>query len=82
MPEREAAPAPIRRAAVVGATGWGVTIAILLAGNGVAVTLLTRSDEEAERLRTDGELHRLPGVTFPPGPRDLLGPHHARGSPI
>ena len=67
VPEREAVPAPIRRAAVVGATGWGVTIAILLARNDVPVTLLTRSDEEAGRLRTDGELHRLPGVTFPPG---------------
>ena len=67
MPERAAVPAPIRRAAVVGATGWGVTIAILLARNDVPVTLLTRSDEEAGRLRTDGELHRLPGVTFPPG---------------
>ena len=75
MPERAAVPAPIRRAAVVGATGWGVTIAILLARNDVPVTLLTRSDEEAGRLRTDGELHRLPGVTFPPGL--AISPDHA-----
>ena len=67
MPERAAAPAPIRRAAVVGATGWGATLAILLARNGVSVTLLARGDEEAARLRADGEHHRLPGVAFPPG---------------
>ena len=67
MPEREADPAPIRRAAVVGATGWGVTIAILLANNGVSVTLLTRSEEEAARLRGDGRHARLPDVAFPPG---------------
>ncbi len=67
MPEREAVPAPIRRAAVVGATGWGVTLAILLARNGVSVTLLARSDEEAARLRSAGGHDRLPGVAFPSG---------------
>ncbi len=67
MPEREAVPAPIRRAAVVGATGWGVTLAILLARNGVSVTLLARSDEEAARLRSAGGHDRLPGVAFPAG---------------
>ena len=66
MPE-PADPAPIRRAAVVGTTGWGVTIAILLARNGVAVTLLARSDEEAARLSAAGEHPRLHGVAFPPG---------------
>ncbi len=65
MPERAAAPAPIRRAAVVGATGWGATIALLLARNGVSVTLLARGEEEAARLRADGEHGRLPGVAFP-----------------
>ena len=67
MPEREAAPAPIRRAAVVGATGWGATIALLLARNAVPVTLLARGPEEAERLRAAGEHPRLPGVELPPG---------------
>ena len=67
MPERAAAPAPIRRAAVIGATGWGVTIAILLARNGVSVTLLARSDDEAARLRSAGAHARLPDVAFPPG---------------
>lgn len=67
MPERAAAPAPIRRAAVIGATGWGVTIAILLARNGVSVTLLARTDEEAARLRSTGAHARLPDVAFPPG---------------
>lgn len=67
VPERAADPAPIRRAAVVGTTGWGVTIAILLARNGVSVTLLARGDEEAARLRADGAHPRLPGVAFPSG---------------
>ena len=67
MPEREAVPAPIRRAAVVGATGWGATLAILLARNGVSVTLLARADEEAAHLSSNGEHDRLPGVAFPPG---------------
>ena len=57
----------IRAAAVVGATTWGTTLAVLLARNGVRVALLTRDDAEADRLRAAGEHPRLPGVAFPPG---------------
>ena len=55
-----------RRAAVVGSTAWGTTLAILLARNGLPVTLLVRSAEEAERLsRARVHAARLPGVEFP-----------------
>ena len=57
----------IRAAAVVGATTWGTTLAVLLARNGVRVALLTRDDAEADRLRAAGEHPRLPGVAFPAG---------------
>lgn len=57
---------PIRTAAVVGATGWGTTLAILLVRSGIRVTLLTRNVEEAAALNLDGEHRkRLPGTSFP-----------------
>ena len=57
-----------RRAAVVGATAWGTTLAVLLARNGVAVTLLARSDAEANTLEEARvNERRLPGVQFPEG---------------
>ena len=69
----EAAPHPvieaaIEAAAVVGTTAWGTTLAILLARNGLRVTLLARGEEEAARLEA-ARRHdrRLPGVDFPPG---------------
>lgn len=56
----------VRAAAVVGATGWGTTLAVLLARNGVPVTLLTRSSAEAAELEDAREhTRRLPGVAFP-----------------
>ncbi len=56
------------KTAVLGATTWGTTLAILLASKGVPVTLLTRSQEEADRLTEAGE-HPvyLRGFQFPPG---------------
>ena len=58
---------PIGVAAVVGTTAWGTTLAVLLARNGVSVTLLSRSEEEAARLQADGRNRaRLPEVEFPP----------------
>jgi glycerol-3-phosphate dehydrogenase (NAD(P)+) len=54
------------RAAVVGTTAWGTTLALLLARNGIPTTLLARTTEEAARL--DGAREhaaRLPGFTFP-----------------
>lgn len=57
---------PIERAAVIGSGAWGTTLAILLSRNGVATTLLTRSEDEATRLREAREnAPRLPGVPFP-----------------
>lgn len=51
---------------IVGTTTWGTTIAIMLARNGVSVTILARTEEEAATLLLDGENRRfLPGVKFP-----------------
>ena len=52
--------------AVVGTTSWGGTLALILARRGIDVRLLARSDAEAQRLASDGELAaRLPGHPFP-----------------
>lgn len=59
--------AAYRRAVVVGTTAWGTTLAVHLARNGQATTLLARTSEEAatlEAVRT--HQRRLPGVIFPP----------------
>ena len=57
---------PIHRAAVVGSTAWGTTLAILLAGNGVETTLLVRAEQEAGELeRARENRRRLPGARFP-----------------
>lgn len=57
---------PIQRAVVIGSTAWGTTLAILLARNELATTLLTRGEEEAVLLREAREnARRLPGVPFP-----------------
>jgi glycerol-3-phosphate dehydrogenase (NAD(P)+) len=56
--------------AIVGATSWGTTLALTWARAGRPVTLLVRSEDEAETLRKDGEhRRRVPGYPFPP----LLG---------
>ncbi len=54
------------RAAVVGTTSWGTTLAVLLARNGHEVTLLARGEAEAKALRSarQNERHR-PGLVFP-----------------
>ena len=58
---------PIRVAAVVGATAWGTTLAVLLVRNGLRVTLLARSDEEAAPLEAERRnRRRLPEAEFPP----------------
>ncbi len=61
---------PVAAAAVVGATAWGTTLAILLARNGTPCTLLVRDVEEASALQRDGENRkRLPRAPFPSGLR-------------
>lgn len=53
--------------AVVGATTWGTTLAVLAARGGARVRLLCRTEEEAEILRRAGQhSRRLPDVPFPP----------------
>lgn len=57
---------PFRRAAVVGTTAWGTTLAVLLARNGLDVTLLARTADEAGTLEAAREnARRLPGEPFP-----------------
>lgn len=54
--------------AVIGATTWGTTLAILAARAGADARLLCRTPEEAEILSRAGEhSRRLPGVAFPQG---------------
>ena len=51
---------------VVGATTWGTTLALILAGEGRPVTLLARDPAECERLESARENARfLPGTAFP-----------------
>ncbi len=58
----------IETAAVVGTTAWGTTLAVLLARNGVRVTLLARDGDEAAQLEADhANRRRLPDIAFPPG---------------
>ena len=55
------------KAVVVGATTWGTTLALVMAGEGRPVTLLARDPAECERLESARENARfLPGVKFPP----------------
>ncbi|MDA0353738.1 MAG: NAD(P)-dependent glycerol-3-phosphate dehydrogenase [Chloroflexi bacterium] len=57
----------VQRAAVVGTTAWGTTLAVQLARNGIAVALGARTAEEAAALEAAREHRtRLPGVAFPP----------------
>ena len=51
---------------VVGATTWGTTLSLVMAGEGRPVTLLVRTPEECEALESAGENSRfLPGMVFP-----------------
>ena len=51
---------------VIGTTSWGTTLAVLLARNGAAVSLLARTSHEADALNTarENKRHR-PGLSFP-----------------
>ena len=54
------------QAVVVGATTWGTTLALVMASEGVPVTLLTRSPSETHSLQSVRENPRfLPGTKFP-----------------
>ena len=54
------------KAVVVGTTTWGTTLALRLCYNNVPTTLLARTQQEALRLRNDGENRRfLPETPLP-----------------
>ena len=66
------------KTAVVGATTWGTTLAIVMAGEGRPVVLLTRTKAERDGLNAAGENARfLPGVVFPPSLRVTDSPSEA-----
>ena len=68
----------VRRALVIGDGGWGTTLALLLARNGVDVTLWSASLEHSEALRAQRENRRyLPGIALPEGLRLSADPHSA-----
>jgi glycerol-3-phosphate dehydrogenase (NAD(P)+) len=53
-------------AVVIGDGGWGTTLALLLAGNGIRTTLWSAFPEQVEELRRDRENKRyLPGIPLP-----------------
>ncbi len=54
------------KVAVIGTTGWGTTLAIILSRKGLAVSLWARTEQEAEKLnREKANTVRLPGFSFP-----------------
>ncbi len=54
------------RVAIVGATTWGTTLALILAAKDLPVTLLVRSEAEAQTLNAQRQHSRfLPDVLFP-----------------
>lgn len=54
------------RVAVIGATGWGTTLAVLFARNGSEVSLMARTLDEADTLNAARENTRhRPGLKFP-----------------
>jgi glycerol-3-phosphate dehydrogenase (NAD(P)+) len=53
------------RVAVIGATSWGTTLAVLMARNGAEVTLCARTRQEAQALDSKRESPRRPGLKFP-----------------
>ena len=56
------------QAAIIGATTWGTTLGILLAQNNVPVTLLARTESEAQTLSSQRRNARfLPDTPFPDG---------------
>lgn len=55
-----------QRAAVIGTTSWGTTLALLLARAGADTLLWARTEETARRMNEAGEnIDRLPGFPFP-----------------
>lgn len=56
------------RVCVIGTTSWGITLAMVMARRGLDTRLWARTEEEGERLRSQGaEPELLPDAVFPPG---------------
>ena len=56
------------KVAIVGPTTWGTTLGIILARNGVPITILARTSAEADRLNAERQNSRfLPDTPFPDG---------------
>ncbi len=53
--------------AVIGAGAWGTALAQAWADNGALVTLIARTDDAADALRTTRESPYLPGIPITPG---------------
>jgi glycerol-3-phosphate dehydrogenase (NAD(P)+) len=65
---------PVRRVAVIGAGGWGTTLAVCLAQAGLEVDLGCRTQEQALALQAARENERyLPGVRLPDAVRVMRG---------
>jgi glycerol-3-phosphate dehydrogenase (NAD(P)+) len=63
---------PVRRVAIIGAGGWGTTLAVCLARAGLEVDLGCRTQEQADLLRSARCNERyLPGVVLPDAVRIL-----------
>jgi glycerol-3-phosphate dehydrogenase (NAD(P)+) len=57
----------ISKAAVIGTTAWGTTLAVLLARRGLPTWLWSWEEAEAEQLRRERQnVARQPGLVFPP----------------
>jgi glycerol-3-phosphate dehydrogenase (NAD(P)+) len=64
--------APVRRVGIIGAGGWGTSLAVYLARAGLEVDLGCRTQEQAQALQSARENARyLPGVPLPDAVRVL-----------
>ncbi len=76
-------PDVFRRAAVVGTTAWGTTLAVHLARNGTQTVLVAREGEEAATLQRERtHTRRLPGVPFPEVLEVAAGPSGVAGADL
>jgi glycerol-3-phosphate dehydrogenase (NAD(P)+) len=56
----------MQKMAIVGTTGWGITLGLLMAGKGAEVRLWTRTEREAANIRKKGlDPERFPGISLP-----------------
>ena len=63
------------RIAVMGTTGWGTTLAVMLATGRTEVVLWSRTEEEAVRLNADRQnIAHLPNIRFPESLTVLASP--------